>query len=62
MDTSRSQTLGFLLTAGLGAFLGGCIVLVTSKAIPKMMSRMMSEMMGNMMAQMGGEACDPVEL
>lgn len=62
MGTSRSQARGYLLAAGIGAFIGGCLVLVTSKAIPKMMSRMMAEMMENMMTRMGGEDCSPQDL
>lgn len=62
MSTRGARTAGFLLSASLGAFLGGLLVLVASEALPKMASRMMREMMGGMMAQMGGGACNPTEL
>ena len=62
MTISRYQGRNYLLAVGIGAFMGGCIVLATTHAIPKMISRLMTEMMGRMMIQMGGENCSPQEL
>ena len=62
MDKRKSVTLRYLLAAGIGAIVGGSIVLVTSETIPRMMSRLMSGMMKSMMSSMGEEACDPADL
>ena len=59
MDRSRSQFVGYLVAAALGAVAGGLAVAIGSKAIPTMMSRMMAAMMENMRLQMGVEGCDP---
>lgn len=58
MDKSRSRIGGYLL---LGATAGAIAVVISSRAIPIMLSRMMPMMMRNMMLQMGGEGCDPEE-
>jgi hypothetical protein len=58
MVKSTRRTGGYLLAATFGAFLGGAVVLVVSKALPKMMSGMMR----NMMEQMGDEVCDPADI
>ncbi len=62
MVKSNRSTEGYLLVAALGAFVGGAVVLVVSRALPKMMSQMMSSMMRNMMEQMGGEGCNPADI
>ncbi|UCF60833.1 MAG: hypothetical protein JSV37_13910 [Anaerolineaceae bacterium] len=62
MAKSNHRNSGYLLAATLGAFVGGAIVLVASRALPKMMSQMMSSMMRNMMEQMGGEGCNPSDI
>lgn len=62
MGKSTRPAGGYLLVAALGAFVGGAVVLVASRALPKMMSQMMSSMMSNMMEQMGGEGCNPADI
>lgn len=58
MVSSTRRTGGYLLAAAFGAFLGGAVVLIASKALPKMMSGMMR----SMMEQMGDEGCSPAEI
>ena len=53
---------GYVLAGSLGALVGGAIVLVISRALPKMMSKMMSGMMRNMMGQMSDGTCSPEEI
>jgi len=52
----------YVLATFLGILLGGAIVALATKAIPKMMSQMMSGMMKNMMSQMGEAGCSPTEI
>jgi hypothetical protein len=49
---------GYILTALLGAIAGGLIVVVATKAFPKMMAGMMQ----NMMAQMREAGRDPTAI
>ena len=62
MVKSTRHTGGYLLAAALGVFVGGVVVLVIGRALPKMMSQMMSGMMRNMMEQMGDEGCNPADI
>ena len=66
MNTTDSPNKGYVLAALLGAIGGGIIVMLATKAIPRMMSRMMSEMMSGMqqkmMAHMGEGGCDPRQM
>jgi hypothetical protein len=58
-----SRNKGYILAAVLGAFGGGLVVALATKAIPTMMSRLMAGMMQTMMARMdtaGG--CNPAEM
>ena len=59
MSPQNSQTKGYILVAGLGAFAGGLLVIWATKAVPKMMSQMMQGMMNNMMFQMSEQGCMP---
>jgi hypothetical protein len=45
MNPSRNRFIEYLLASSLGAFIGGAVVLITTNALPKMMSKMMSGMM-----------------
>jgi hypothetical protein len=58
MDSADSRTKGYVLAALLGAIGGGLVVLLATRAIPKMMSGQMSKMM----AQMKESGCEPSEM
>lgn len=58
MVKSTHRTAGYLLVAGLGAFVVGALVLAVGKVLPKMMSGMMR----NMMEQMGDEGRNPADI
>jgi len=62
MDSADSRTQGYVLAALLGAIGGGLVVLLATRAIPKMMSQMMSGQMRKMMAQMKEGGCEPSEM
>jgi hypothetical protein len=62
MDSADSRTRGYVLAALLGAIGGGLVVLLATRAIPKMMSQMMSGQMRKMMAQMKEGGCEPSEM
>lgn len=49
---------GFVLPALLGGVVGAMLVIVATRAIPRMMSRMMS----GIMAQMSDGTCTPAEM
>jgi hypothetical protein len=51
-----------LLAAALGALVGGAVVVIATRAIPKMMSKMMGGMMQNMTARMREGGCEPAEM
>jgi len=55
MNERVSHLRGYLLAGLFGAAAGGLLVVVVTKAIPKMMSRMMQ----NMMTQIGVGDCVP---
>ena len=54
MVGTRSNVIGYLLAAALGAVGGGFLVAALTRAIPKMMASMMSQMMPGMMQNMRG--------
>jgi len=62
MDSADSRTRGYVLAALLGAIGGGLVVLLATRAIPKMMSQMMSGQMSKMMARMKEGGCEPSEM
>ena len=51
----------YLPASCLGALAGGLVVLVLTRAIPKLLPHMGSTMMKNMMAEMQASGCDPAE-
>jgi len=57
-DPRKNYAAAFLL----GAFGGGLLVAMATKAIPKMMTQIMSGMMQNMMSHMSESGCDPSEM
>ncbi len=62
MSNVGSSAKGYMLAAALGAITGGIIVILATKAIPKMMSQMMAGMMQRMMSQVGANGCTPSEI
>ena len=59
---TNDQTRRTILAAVLGALGGGLVVVIATRAIPKIMSQMMPGMMRNMMAHMGEQGCSPAEM
>ena len=59
---TNDQTRRTILAAVLGALGGGLVVVIATRAIPKIMSQMMPGMMRNMMAHMGEGGCSPAEM
>ena len=62
MSNVSSPTKGYMLAAVLGAIIGGLVVALATKAIPKMMSQTMAGMRQKMMAQAGVSGCTPSEM
>jgi hypothetical protein len=61
MQDNRSMSLKLLFAGSIGAMIGGAVVLIAGKTIPKAMSRIMSEMVSSMMREMGEEGYSPSE-
>jgi hypothetical protein len=62
MYIDRSDRIGYLITALIGAATGGLVVVWVTNAIPRMMKRMMAGMMDNMRTQMSAGGCKPEEV
>lgn len=62
MDVSTDRRKGYLFSGLIGMILGGLLVIVSTNAIPKMMTRMMCGMMSTMMARMGADSLSPEEM
>lgn len=58
MTKSSVGAGGIILPALLGSVAGALVVIVATRAVPRILSRMMS----GMMAQMGDGACTPAEM
>jgi hypothetical protein len=61
MDKPRSNGWGYLLAALLGAIGGGILIVVATRAIPKMMTQIMSQMMPKMMPEMMQKMCEKLK-
>ena len=62
MSIASSSTKGYMLAAVLGAIIGGLVVALATKAIPKMISQTMAGMRQKMMAQAGVRGCTLSEM
>jgi hypothetical protein len=62
MENMHVDKKGYLVTALLGAAVGGLGILLITNAVPRMMQRMMAGMMENMRAQMSAGGCTPEEM
>ena len=62
MNNLVYRNRGYILAAVLGAIGGGLIVMLATKALPKIMSQMMAGMMQNMMTRMAEEGRNPMEM
>lgn len=62
MESLKNRTKEHVVSALLGAVIGGMAVTFATNAIPKMMSRMMCAMMNNMRAQTGNDSLSPEEI
>jgi hypothetical protein len=58
MPDSGRHIRGYALAAVVGAIVGGTLVAIGTKAVPKMMSSMMQ----TMMMQMEESGCDPAAM
>ena len=48
MDQTKSRLLGYVLAGLLGGLLGGIVVLLATRALPRMMAGRMQQMMAAM--------------
>lgn len=62
MVKSQPLTRGHIIAAALGAFAGGVVVAIATRAIPTVLSRVMPYAMQQMMARMDREGCEPEEM
>ncbi len=62
MKQTISRRGPYLISALLGAFGGGILVIIATRAIPNMMANMLSGMMGKMMSHMGECGCNPQQM
>jgi len=59
---NQDEKMKILIAGGIGAIIGGTVVVVSTNAIPKMMEQISATMMGKMMKRMGEEGCTPDEM
>jgi hypothetical protein len=62
MGGSQSVNLTYALVALLGAAAGGLIVVVATRAVPRILCRTMAAMMENMAGRMGEGGGDPSDI
>lgn len=62
MAGNHSSNLKYALVALLGAAAGGVIVVIATRAIPRIMCGMMAAMMENMAGRMGEGGVDPSDI
>ncbi len=62
MQNTASPKMGYAVAALLGAFGGGLVVALATRAVPMMMTRMMTGMMQNMMARMKESGGNPSDM
>ncbi|MGB9301315.1 MAG: hypothetical protein WCD51_12060 [Anaerolineae bacterium] len=62
MGGSQSVNLKYALVALLGAAAGGLIVVVATRAVPRILCRTMAAMMENMAGRMGEGGGDPSDI
>ncbi len=62
MKKTFSHASPCLISALLGAILGGVLVMVATKAIPTMLTNILSGVMGMMKSKMEACGCNPQEM
>jgi len=62
MSNASRLNKGYILVAVLSAMIGGLVVVLATRAIPKMLAQTMDQFMQKMMTQMEAKGCSPSEM